>query len=233
MSVSAQHDKSAKKCVVTVEVWTPSFPSAAPRKSPKRVFKLPQVRYDFLPMRKVIFAFVVGAHLAVIWGLAALTSSRHVNKLNTTELIIRFLQSPVTTEQVAQTEMTLPDITMDDPPISAPAPSIEIEQQASSQSGISAPFTAPRVQPGLLANQLPFKEHAPWSAGQRTRAVLIVDVAADGSATDVEVETGTGDPNVDAIAVAYAQTLRWIPATINGRPALVRTRLVVSMVASA
>lgn len=230
MSDAAHLEKPTKRRAVTVEVWTPS-PTASLQ--PEQSHGFPQLPSDFFSMRKAICAFVIGAHLAGIWGLAMFTGTRLVKRTNSKDFVVRFLQSPVIAERVVQTGMKPPDVALDETAIVVSVPTIQVEQRASSQSGITAPFTAPRIQPGMLVNQLPFKERAPWLAGQRTRVVLIVDVAVDGSATDVEVETSTGDPNVDAIAVAYAQTLRWIPATINGQAALVRTRLVVSMVASA
>ena len=81
----------------------------------------------------------------------------------------------------------------------------------------------------MAIDSIPFEATSRWSTGRRTMVLLAVDVEADGSVSAVILERGTGDTSVDAIAIAHARKLRWIPATAGGRPSQVRTRLVVTL----
>jgi TonB family protein len=65
-------------------------------------------------------------------------------------------------------------------------------------------------------------------AGLGGTVVLIVDVAADGSAAAVKVEKSSADPRFDAAAVERARTWRFTPKIKDGKPVASRVRVPVT-----
>ncbi|WP_282296052.1 energy transducer TonB [Stenotrophomonas sp. PS02289] len=65
------------------------------------------------------------------------------------------------------------------------------------------------------------------AAGETGTVILILDVAADGSVTKVEVETSSGFPRLDASAMEAAAGWRFTPPTVAGKPVGGRVRVPV------
>ncbi|WP_312316173.1 energy transducer TonB [Stenotrophomonas sp.] len=65
------------------------------------------------------------------------------------------------------------------------------------------------------------------AAGETGTVILILDVAADGSVTKVELETSSGFPRLDASAMEAAAGWRFNPPKVAGKPVGGRVRVPV------
>jgi TonB family protein len=74
-----------------------------------------------------------------------------------------------------------------------------------------------------------FAESAGLSAGQSVTVVLVVQVQQDGSTGTTEVIRSSGNAAIDAAAVQYALTLRWVPGTRNRQATSIRIRLPITL----
>jgi len=74
-----------------------------------------------------------------------------------------------------------------------------------------------------------FAESAGLSAGQSVTVVLVIQVLQDGSTGSTEVIRSSGRAAIDAAAVQYALSLRWVPGTRNRQATSIRIRLPITL----
>lgn len=98
--------------------------------------------------------------------------------------------------------------------------------------GITGPASAPQPDPTVVVDPAPYALRAGLNTGEAVTVVLVVEVLVDGSAGQVIVVTGTGNSMIDAAAMEYARSLRWIPATINRRAKITRITFPVTLALS-
>jgi hypothetical protein len=94
---------------------------------------------------------------------------------------------------------------------------------------IVAPASAPRLRTIQTVDVTAFARRAGLMAGQSKTVVLVAVIGVEGEANQVDVSRSSGDPAVDAVAIDYALALRWIPATRERKPVLMRIRFPVTL----
>jgi TonB family protein len=95
--------------------------------------------------------------------------------------------------------------------------------------GIIGPSSAPQPDLTVVVDPAPYALRAGLNTGEAVTVILAVEVLADGSAGQVIVVTGTGNSMIDAAAMEYARSLRWIPATMNRRAKVTRITFPVTL----
>lgn len=68
---------------------------------------------------------------------------------------------------------------------------------------------------------------ASLAAGRMAKVILRVEVLANGSTGMVEIERSSESRHADDAAIAYAKSLRWLPASFGDEPTAMRVRLPV------
>jgi TonB family protein len=97
-------------------------------------------------------------------------------------------------------------------------------------SGVIAPESAPHLTGSQLTDTAAFAKRAGLAPGHPATVVLNIEVLVDGSVGTVEVVRSYGDVAVDAAAVEYARSLRWVPGTFHLQARSVRIRFPVTLV---
>ena len=96
-------------------------------------------------------------------------------------------------------------------------------------SDVIATSSAPQLSRFQPVDPSTFARRAGLAQGQSASLVLTVEVLPDGRVGTVEITRSTGDPKVDAAAVAYARLLRFIPGTREHRAETMRVSISVTL----
>lgn len=182
-------------------------------------------------LKGLIAAAVFLAHLGTFVALTTLT----LRATRTTPPVPAMTRAFIIDGTPARDTVPIPEVALAEPKLDFKA--IHLIQFEPAEwgdiSAVTAPTSAPqlsRFQPGSAAV---FARRAGLPAGQAASVVLTVEVLADGRAGAVEVARGSGDPAVDAAALAYGKLLRWIPGTQEHHAQVMRVSLAVTLVWSA
>ena len=97
-------------------------------------------------------------------------------------------------------------------------------------SGVVAPCSAPTLSRFQPVSAAAFARRAGLRQGQAASVVLTIEVLPDGTVGMIEVAKGFGDPAVDAAAVAFARSLRWIPGTRDHQAEAMHINVPVTLV---
>ena len=84
------------------------------------------------------------------------------------------------------------------------------------ESNAEAVIVAPQLLDTDPPATAPFAQQAGLRPGESAVVVLRVEVLSDGHVGQVEVDVSSGSRQVDEAAVAYAQTLAWVPGRLHG-----------------
>ncbi len=128
-------------------------------------------------------------------------------------------------------KVPLPEVRLDSVPVDVNAPRL-VQFDGSDQdelAGIIAPASAPRLARFQSADVTDFARRAGVLPGHPVTVVLTVEVGIGGRADAVDIVRGSGRAAVDAAAVDYALSLRWIPGTVARDPRLMRVRVPVTL----
>lgn len=124
----------------------------------------------------------------------------------------------------------LPEMRLVSPSIEAAITKISFEDpDADIVPGIIGPASAPQLDPAVAVDPQPYARRAGLNPGEAVTVILAIEVLVDGSAGQVIVVTGAGNSTIDDAAMAYARSLRWIPATTNRRATVRRIALPVTL----
>ena len=229
MAVEGLERRSYSVAGIEIEIWSPPIVVLAP--------SAPVRQYSQRGSRLVAESVVIAVH---VLGLMLATlqpqyrSSEDVSVVPSV-LIGEFLRETKAENRISVFEITLVELPLKQLTSDVP-PALPIHlNDADTATAIapSIPFSAPRVEPGMVVESIPFVPNARWAAGRRVTVILAVDVSANGTVADVILERGTGDEAVDTTAIRHARKLRWIPGVLAGQPRQMRTRLVLTMRAAA
>jgi TonB family protein len=182
------------------------------------------------PLRWSIATGVLIVHAAVLALLMTLRTDfpRAVRSQPETPVVTCF----VVEETRVRDTVPIPEVTLQSPPVVVSAlQMIKFEADDWGDiSGVVAAASAPQLSRLQPVDATVFARNAGLALGQPATVVLIVEVLADGRVGTVEVARGSGDPSVDAAAVAYSRHLRWTPGTRDHQAETMRVTLPVTLV---
>jgi TonB family protein len=174
--------------------------------------------------RAASIALVAVTNLALLWiFLASLGPLPGLGPVHEIHAVLIDGHDPQPTVQ--------PDLVKPDADI-IPAPDIQITEDAPAaavsqiDSASMALVLAPRPDPSHRND--PFVFAAPLKTAAPASIVLRILVMPDGSISDAQVTSSSGQPGVDATAVAYVKAhWRYLPATLAGRSLQYWTTVIV------
>jgi TonB family protein len=144
------------------------------------------------------------------------------------QTIVSFIERARTHDSVA-----LPEMHLLSPTVDQTITNVSFEDpDADLVPGIIGPASAPQPDPAVVVDPTPFALRAGLNTGESVTVILTFEVLVDGSVGQVTVVTGTGSSLIDAAAMDYARSLRWIPATTNRRATVRRINFPVTLALS-
>ena len=147
--------------------------------------------------------------------------------LQTPVMVVGFIKDEQTQDTVPIPEVTLATPRMDLKAITM----VQFESDDWGDiSGVIASASAPTLSRFQPVDPAAFARRAGLPPGQAASVVLTVEVLPDGTVGTVEIARGFGDVAVDAAAVAYGRSLRWIPGTRGHHAEAMRITLPVTLV---
>jgi TonB family protein len=144
-----------------------------------------------------------------------------------TALLVEILQIPSMQIPLPNPPLRFIEPVIDPPPLPALRFEDDIFAQSSSNSVI--PFIPPRLDPELLPDSSSYAAQAGLSIGSSATVLFALDISDTGFVTAAFVQKSSGNAQVDAAAIEYAKTLRWIPGTMNGSPHAMRIRFATTL----
>jgi len=195
-----------------IETWTPSL-AVTPGNA-----ELPQSRLK-LCSRAALFVSILLAHGLVAW-IVTRPNIAGPTDISSQGLIAVFIEAPDAQPDIQLPSVELLTMRVD---VSAPPP-LRIEEQPVNTFSPQRPFSAPRLNREWQVDILPYALKAGLAVGQRARVMLAVEVLPNGTTGSVVVERSGGSEIVDAAAIEYIRSCRWIPGSVQGQAAAMRIR---------
>jgi TonB family protein len=128
----------------------------------------------------------------------------------------------------------LPDITLAVPALKVDALEVVNFEDSDSEEGVVVgSASAPRLSRLQTVSSAVFARNAGVMPGHPATVVLAILISEEGRVNDARVARSCGNAAVDAAAVDYALTLRWIPGTQNHQPQAMRITFPVILSAGA
>ncbi|HPF27868.1 MAG TPA: hypothetical protein PK159_14885 [Steroidobacteraceae bacterium] len=110
---------------------------------------------------------------------------------------------------------------------------IELEDVSLSLADMPGPGNAENAAPvldsSLAIDARPFAVQAGLVGGDEATIVLMVEVLADGQPGAIAVERSGGTAEIDAAAIDYARSLRWVPGRVGGIATSMKVRFGVHL----
>src|ERR1700722_18096471 len=182
-------------------------------------------------MRVLAGGAVVLAHAAALAILVGSTPARHWSWKGDVEptTAIEILDEPRSLDTVH-----LPDIKLAVPSLDTDALDVVNFDDSDNEEGVVVgSASAPRLSRLQTVSSAVFARNAGVVPGHPATVVLAILISEDGRVNDVRVTRSCGNAAVDAAAVDYALTLRWIPGTQNHQPQAMRITFPVILSAGA
>lgn len=178
--------------------------------------------------RFLIACWILAAHLVVFLEVSKASA---IGKRHEGYREISSIMAFIVSEQQGLDTVPLPDVVFKPAKIDLTSlVAIQFEDpEETGLAGVVGSTSAPRLSRVQPADLDSFAIQAGLQPGQVVTVVLIVEVLPDGSVGSVSVSRGTRDPAVDAAAMDYASTLRWIPGTIDHHAQSMRIRFPVTL----
>ena len=159
---------------------------------------------------------VVGAvHGLAIWALSSATTF-HAGAAELRTLPAVLILTNNIDRVSAEGPLPLRDVSvLQDPAenvMSLPAPPVVRFDEANAAAVIVAPQLLDTDPPDMA----PFARQAGLLPGESAVVVLRVEVLPDGHVGQVEVDVSSGSRQVDEAAMAYVQSLAWVPGRLHG-----------------
>jgi|HubBroStandDraft_5_1064220.scaffolds.fasta_scaffold02101_2 TonB family protein len=173
---------------------------------------------------------VVLAHATVVAVLVGSTFTRSLSWKEDAE--------PATVVEVLEESrgldtVPLPDIKLAMPSLETATLAVVNFADSEDESAIVASASAPRLSRVQTVSSAVFAHHAGVVPGHPATVVLAILISEEGRVNDARVVRSCGNAAVDAAAVDYALTLRWIPGTQNHQPQAMRITFPVILSAGA
>jgi TonB family protein len=118
--------------------------------------------------------------------------------------------------------LPLPDIKLAVPALETETLAIVNFDDSEDESAVVGSTSAPRLSRLQTVSPEVFARSAGVVPGHPATVVLALLISEDGRVNDVQVARSCGNAAVDAAAVDYALTLRWIPGTQDHQPRAMR-----------
>lgn len=176
--------------------------------------------------RKRLLGTVVAAHVAI--GFLLLTAKTVAPQLLESPLIVDLLQPVQPPKRIEQKPVPLPRAAAPQTPVPQRVAQPSIESTTSSVASANAPIavakpapvpapasepvTSARFDADYLKNPAPVYPPVSRRRGEQGRVVLHVQVSAQGSAEQIEVQNSSGSSRLDEAAVATVRLWKFIPA---------------------
>ena len=114
-----------------------------------------------------------------------------------------------------------------DPRVNLAVPDLSMDSMAEEST------ESPRIDSEQQVFTLPFAQRANLRDGEVGVVILRLQIAADGSVIAAEVVRSTGGDDLNAAAIEYARSTRWIPGVVDGEPQAMQASLTVILGESA
>jgi TonB family protein len=173
---------------------------------------------------------VVLAHATVLAVLVGSTLTRSLSWKGDAEpaTVVEVLEEPRGLDTVP-----LPDIKLAMPSLETATLAVVNFADPEGESAIVASASAPRLSRVQTVSSAVFAHNAGVVPGHPATVVLAILISEEGRVNDARVARSCGNAAVDAAAVDYALTLRWIPGTQNHQPQAMRITFPVILSAGA
>jgi TonB family protein len=183
------------------------------------------------PLRLLAGGAVILAHATALAILVSSTSARHSSWKGGVEptTVIEILDEPRGLDTAP-----LPDIKLAVPSLDTDVLEVVNFEDSDNEAGvIVGSASAPRLSRQQTASSAVFARNAGVVPGHPATVVLVILISEEGRVNDVRVARSCGNAAIDAAAVDYALTLRWIPGTQNQQPRAMRITFPVILSAGA
>jgi TonB family protein len=173
----------------------------------------------FFPLRALAGGAVILAHATVLAVLVSSTPARyrHWKAEGEPRTVIDILD-----ESGGLDSLPLPDIKLAAPKLTTDALEVVNFDDSEDESTVVGSASAPRLSRLQTVSPEVFARNAGVVPGHPATVVLVILISEDGRVNDVRVARSCGNAAVDAAAVDYALTLRWIPGTQDHQPRAMR-----------
>ena len=148
-------------------------------------------------------------------------------------MLIRVAQAPLIVTLMSASQPSVASIPELKPALIEPTsvaiapPEFVVIEEPNDNAPPMARYAAPQWLSSATSDIGALARDAGLADGTVATVVLRVQVLPTGSPGQIFVDVGSGDARVDVVAVAYAQTQRWLPGMINGVAAAMQIRWAV------
>ena len=184
---------------------------------PARALQSPQMHWR---MRVLAGGAVILAHATALAILVSSTSARPWSWKGDVEpkTAIEILDEPRGLDTIP-----LPDIKLAVPSLDTDVLDVVNFDDSDNEEGVViGSASAPRLSRLQTVSSAVFARKAGVVPGHPATVVLAILISEEGRVNDAQVARSSGNAAVDAAAVDYALTLRWIPGTQNHQPHAMR-----------
>lgn len=168
-----------------------------------------------LNVRLSTLGVVAAVHGLAIWALSSATAF-HANAVEVRSLpaVLILTNNPAQVSQgpLAPLRDVLVVLDSTEKVMNLPAAPVVRFDDANAAAVIVAPQLLDAHPPDVA----PFARQAGLLPGESAVVVLRVEVLPDGHVGQVKVDVSSGSRQVDEAAMAYAQTLAWVPGRLHG-----------------
>jgi TonB family protein len=182
------------------------------------------------PLRLLPGGAVILVHATIIAVLLGSTSAQQSSWKGGGDptTVIEILDEPHVFDTVP-----LPDINLALPSLATDALEVVNFDDSEDESAIVGSASAPRLSRLQTVSSAAFARNAGVVPGHPATVVLAILISEEGRVNDAQVARSSGNAAIDAAAVDYALTLRWIPGTQNHQPQAMRITFPVILSAGA
>jgi len=106
---------------------------------------------------------------------------------------------------------------------------VRFDDNSADISGVIGSVSSPELARAQFVDAKSYAQRAGLTPGHSVTVLFVLEVLADGTVGSVTLLRGTGNPEVDNAALAYAQLLRWTPGTVNHHAQGMRIQLPVTL----
>ena len=181
----------------------------------------------------IIAAVVLVGHIAAGIGLIR-PAMRQADRPRSVRSEDTLLLVSLLEDRESWDTVPVPEVQLSSPPIElVTLRAIRFDDPDDGISDVVGPASAPRPHARQSFDTSVFAKQAGLSRGASAAVILEVEILADGKLGIVSVFQSAGDSRVDAAAIEYTRSLRWIPATKDHQPVSARIRFPVLLTPTA
>jgi TonB family protein len=171
------------------------------------------------PPKLLTSAIIVLGHVIALSVIFGQTSSGQSTRQSA---YLSAVMVEIANQDTTSDTVPLPDIKLITPSINTDALKSVRFEDLEDNMGVMGSASSPRLSRLQVASPEFFAGKAGIQLHEPTTVVLAILVLQDGRVGDVQVTRSSGSAKIDAVAIEYAQTLRWIPGTRDHQPQAMR-----------